>query len=196
MNFVEDVMHVTEHLDMPSTEERESLKQMVKDTRSQYYLLFVIGLGLPFVFWLLFFLKLDEISGFIRSLMQFILFWLPPIICGIVLFFDELEIYYHKQASEKGITHFSGAIVEKVNIPSGRGAGFKHLNSFSVRIGKRWYYVDHKTCKRLSPGDSVELRGIPKTGTVFELKKQRNDDKNIYEPLYKLSLIPVESDLE
>jgi hypothetical protein len=188
-------MQITEHLDIPSAEEIETIKHMIKDIRSQYYLLFVIGLGLPFVFWLVFFLKLEEISGFIRSLIQFVLFWLPPIICGIVLFFEEREVYYLRLASERGITHFSGATVQKVNIPSHKGAGFKHLNSFSLRIRKRWYYVDRKTCTRLSPGHSVELRGIPKTGTVFELKKQSDDDPNIYEPLYKLKLRPVESDL-
>ena len=187
-------MQIIEHLDLPSAEEKEAITQLIKDTRSQYYLLFVIGLGLPLVFWLVFFLELQEISGFIRSLMQFILFWLPPIICGIIFFFDEREIYYLKQASEKGITHFSGGIVEKVNIPSGRGAGFKHLNSFSIRIGRRWYYVDNKTCRRLSPGHAVELRGIPKTGTVFELKKRSDDDPKIYEPLYKFKLRPVETD--
>jgi len=189
-------MQITEHFDIPSNEERETIKHMIKDTRSQYYLFFVIGLGLPLVFFLVFFLKLEEISGFIRSLIQFVLFWLPPIICGIFLFFEEREVYYLKQALEKGITHFAGAIVEKVNIPSRKGAGFKHLNSFSVRIGKRWYYVDRKTCTRLSPGHGVELRGIPKTGTVFELKKRSDDDPSIYEPLYKLKLRPVESDLQ
>ena len=185
-------MQIIEHLDLPSAEEKEAIKQLIKDTRSQYYLLFVIGLGLPLVFWLVFFLKLQEISGFIRSLMQFLFFWLPPIICGTVLFFEEREVHNLKRASEKGITHFSGAVVEKVNIPTGTGAGFKHLNSFSVRIAKKWYFVDHKTCKRLSPGDSVELRGIPKTGTVFELKKQAGEDPYTYEPLFKLKLTPVE----
>jgi hypothetical protein len=185
-------MQITEHIDIPSAKEREAIKQLIKDTRSQYYLIFVIGLGLPLVFWLVFFLKLEEISGFLKSLMQFTFYGLPPIICGIVLFFEECEVYHLKQASKKGITHFSGAGVEKINFPRLKGAGFKHLNSFSVRIGKRWYYVDHKTCKHLSPGHIVELRGIPKTGTVFELKKRTDDDPYHYEPLYKLRLTPYE----
>jgi hypothetical protein len=118
-------MQITQHLDILSAGERETIKHMIKDTRSQYYLLFVIGLGPPLVFWFVFFLKLEEISGFIRSLIRFVLFGLPPIICGIILFFQEREVYYLKQALEKGITIFSGAIVEKVNIPSRKGAGFQ-----------------------------------------------------------------------
>ena len=186
-------MQIIEHIDIASPKEREAIEQLIKDTRSQYYLLFVIGIGLPLVFWLLFFLKLEEISGFIRSLMQIVLYWLPPIISGIVLILEEREVYYLKQASNKGITHFSGAVVEKVNFPRLQGAGFKHLNSFSVRIKNRWYYVDHKTCKRLSPGHIVEMRCIPKTGTVFELKKQTDEDRYTYKPLYKLRLTPHES---
>jgi hypothetical protein len=185
-------MQVIKYLNLPSVGEREAIKQLIKDTRSQYYLFFVIGLGLPLVFWLVFLLELQEMSGFIRSLMQFVFFWLPPIICGTLLLFEEHEVHHLKRASEKGITHFSRAVVEKINIPSRKGAGFKHLNSFSVRIGKRWYYVDHKTCERLSPGDSVELKGIPRTGTVFELKKRAGDDPQTYEPLFKLKLKPDE----
>ena len=186
-------MQFIEHIDIPSPKERDAIKQLIKDTRSQHYLLFVIGIGLPLVFWLVFFLKLEEISGFIRSLMQIVLYWLPPIICSIVLILEEREVYYLKQALDKGITHFSGAIVEKVNFPTLQGAGFKHLNAFSVRIGKRWYYVDHKTCKRLSPGHIIDMRCIPKTGTVFELKKRAEDDPYTNELLFKLRLTPYES---
>ena len=159
-------MQVIEHLDTPSAEERGTKKRMIKGTRSQTYLIAMFGLGLPLVFWLLFFLKLEEISGFIISLLQTAFFWLPPIIFAILLFFEEREVYYLKQALEKGITHFSGGIVEKVNIPSRDGVGFKHLNSFSVRIRKRWYYVDRKTCK-LCPLVTVSSCGVFQKGDGF-----------------------------
>ena len=186
-------MQLIEHIGIASAEEKDAIRQLIKDTRSQHYLYFVIGLGLPLVFWLLFFLKLEDMPDFIRLLFHIVLYWLPPVICGIALILDERENYFLKQASEKGIAHFSGAVVEKINFPCLQGAGFKHLNSYSVRIGKKWYYVDHKTCEHLSPGDIVKMRCIPNTGTVFELKKQADDDRYKYESLFKLRLTAYKS---
>jgi hypothetical protein len=167
--YLEGAMRTAEHLFLPGTDERNAIKRSIKDTRGEYYLYFGIGLGLPFVFWLVI-PELEGLSRFMQLLWKFVFYGLPPLVSGTVLLGEEREIYYLNRALKKGITHFSDATVEKVNVPRFGGGGFKHLNSFSIKVAGKWYYVDPKTTKQLSRGDRIELKCIPKAGMVFEIK--------------------------
>jgi hypothetical protein len=177
-------MRTAEHLYPPGTDERNAIEQSIKDTRGEYYLYFVLGLGLPFVFWLVI-PKFDGLSSFIQLLWKFVLYGLPPIVSGIVLLGEEREIYYLKRALKKGITHLSDATVEKVNVPRFEAGGFKHLNSYSIRVAGNWYYLDPKTTKQLSRGDRIEMKCVPKAGMVFEIKTHSDGDPGESKLVYK-----------
>jgi hypothetical protein len=167
-------MQAAESVYPPGTDELSAIKQSIKDTRAEYYLYFVLGLGLPFVFWLVI-PELDGLPEFIGVLLKLTFYGLPPLVCGLVLLGDEREIYYLKRALKKGITHLSDVMVEKVNVPRWEGGGFKHLNAFSIRVAGNWYYVDPKTTKQLSRGDRIEMKCVPKAGMVFEIGTQTGD---------------------
>jgi hypothetical protein len=188
-------MRTAEHLYLPETDERYAIKQSIKDTRGEYYLYFALGLGLPFVFWLVI-PELEGLSRFIPLLWRFVLYGLPPLVSGIVLFGEEREIYYLKRALRRGMSHLSEATVEKINVPRREGGGFKHLNAFSIKVAGDWYYVDPKTTKQLSRGDRIEMKCIPKAGMVFEIKTQTGgpgDSKLIYK---RKAGPPVEYDVD
>ncbi|MGD2153374.1 MAG: hypothetical protein PVG79_08895 [Gemmatimonadales bacterium] len=141
-------MRTAEQLYPPGSDERNAILTSITDTRGEYYLLVAIGLGLPFVFWLVI-PELEGLSGFIRLLVMFMLYGLAPLVCATVLLGEEREIYYLKRALRRGITQLSDATVERVNVPRREGGGFKHLNAFSIKVAGNWYYVDPKTTKQL-----------------------------------------------
>ncbi len=189
-------MRTAEHLYPPGTDERNAIKQRIKDTRGEYYLYFAIGLGLPFVFWLVI-PELEELSGFVQLLWRLVLYGLAPLVCGLVLLGDEREIHYLKGALKRGITHFSDVMVEKVNLPRWEGGGFKHLNAFSIKVAGNWYYVDPKVTKQLSRGDRIEMKCVPKTGMVFEIKAHSDGDPGEPKLIYRRKAgPPVEYELD
>jgi hypothetical protein len=188
-------MRAAENVYPPGTDERNAIKKSIKDTRGEYYLYFVLGLGLPFVFWLVI-PEFEGMSSFIQVLWKAVLYSLPPLVSGIVLLGEEREIYYLNRALKNGVTHLSDATVEKVSVPRFEAGGFKHLNSFSIKVAGNWYYVDPKTTTQLSRGDRIEMKCIPKAGMVFEIKTQTGDtgeSKLIYK---RKAGPPVEYDVD
>jgi hypothetical protein len=188
-------MRTAEHLYLPETDERNSIKQSIKDTRGEYYLYVVLGLGLPFVFWLVI-PELGGLSKFIQLLWRFVLYALPPLVSGIVLLGEEREIYHLNRALKRGITRLSDATVEKLNVPRWERGGFKHLNAYSIKVAGDWYYVDPKTTKQLSRGDRIEMKCIPKAGMVFEIKTLTGNPGESLLIYKRKARQPVEYDLD
>jgi hypothetical protein len=175
-----------EYLEMPNYEEREEIRQKIKDTRSQHYLFFVIGLGLPFVFWLLFRQHLHGLPPFVSALLKFTFFAVPPLVAGTFLLLEERQVSLFKQALENGVTHISEAIVEKVIIPPRvHRPSWGKRSYYNVKVARRRYWVDKKACNSLSVGDRVEIRCIPRTGLAFEIRKWSDSETDSPTIVYK-----------
>lgn len=185
-----------EYLEMPNYEERLEIKQKIKDIRSQHYLFYVIGLGLPFVFFLLFSTHLQDLPAFISKLLKFTFFGVPPLVAGTVLLFEERQVSFFKRALEKGVSYISEAIIEEVNIPPSVLRPSRGKRSYyNVKVAKNRYWVDRKTCNNLSVGDRVELRCVPKTGLAFQIKKWSDNETDLPALVYKSKFRP-DDDLE
>jgi hypothetical protein len=139
--------------------------------------------------------ELQQLSGFLSGLFKFVFYGLPLLVSGIFLLSEEREVSFFKAALEIGVTHIPEAIVEEVNIPpSGHRPSWGKRSYYNVKVAKNRYWVDRKACNSLSVGDRVELRSIPKTGVVFEIKKLIDGNPNSTTLVYKSKPRPYEEE--